>query len=66
MSEYIYKLADNAGAEEYELRCDGEFHYCLVDEESILGFAKSIIDECGNFTDPVTRALMKKHFGIEK
>lgn len=65
MSEYIYKLADDAGAEEYQLINDGEFHYCLVDDEAILNFAKSIIEQCGDFTDPITRKLMKKHFGIE-
>lgn len=28
-------------------------------------FAALIIKECGNFTDPVTRDLMFKHFGIK-
>lgn len=28
-------------------------------------FARLIIEECGNFTDPVTRKLMFKHFGID-
>jgi len=29
-------------------------------------FAKLIVKECGDFTDPVTRKLMFKHFGIEE
>jgi len=29
-------------------------------------FAELIVKECANFTDPVTRNLMFKHFGIEK
>ena len=65
MSEYIYKLADGAGADEFQMR-KGEYEYCLVGHEAILSFAKSIIDECGNFTDPITRGFMKKHFGVEE
>jgi O-acetylhomoserine/O-acetylserine sulfhydrylase-like pyridoxal-dependent enzyme len=29
-------------------------------------FAELIVRECGNFTDPVTRNLMMKHFGVEE
>jgi len=29
-------------------------------------FAELIVQECGDFTDPVTRNLMMKHFGVEK
>jgi hypothetical protein len=29
-------------------------------------FAKFLILECANFTDPVTRKLMMKHFGVEE
>jgi hypothetical protein len=29
-------------------------------------FAQLIVEECGNFTDPVTRNLMLKHFGVEE
>jgi len=29
-------------------------------------FAKLIVRACGNFTDPVTRNLMMKHFGVEE
>lgn len=29
-------------------------------------FAVLIVKECSNFTDPVTRNLMMKHFGIEE
>ena len=29
-------------------------------------FAELIVQECGNFTDPITRNLMFKHFGVEE
>jgi hypothetical protein len=29
-------------------------------------FAQLIVEECGNFTDPVTRNLMLKHFGVKE
>jgi hypothetical protein len=29
-------------------------------------FAELIVKECGNFTDPVTRNLMLKHFGVKE
>ncbi len=29
-------------------------------------FAQLIVKECGNFTDPVTRNLMLKHFGVKE
>ena len=29
-------------------------------------FAELIIKECGNFTDPITRRLLFKHFGVEE
>lgn len=35
-------------------------------DDRIEQFAKLIIKECGEFTDPVTRALMMKHFGVEE
>ena len=28
-------------------------------------FAELIVRECSEFTDPVTRKLMMKHFGVE-
>lgn len=29
-------------------------------------FAELLIRDCANFTDPVTRKLMLKHFGVEE
>ena len=80
MSEYIYKLADGAGADEFQMR-KGEYEYCLVGHEAILSFAKSIIDECLAQVDKVDVLLeddkektgvawvglaIAKHFGVEK
>lgn len=28
-------------------------------------FARMIVQACGDFTDPVTRNLMMKHFGVD-
>lgn len=38
----------------------------LDEREFCEKFAHLIIKTCGNFTDPVTRNLMMKHFGVEE
>jgi hypothetical protein len=43
-----------------------EGDYYEFDSEELQKFAELIIRECGNFTDPVTRNLMLKHFGVDE
>ncbi len=42
-----------------------EFRYGNFDPR-FQKFAELIVRECANFTDPVTRKLMMKHFGVEE
>lgn len=47
----------------------GNEHYDKSYEEQqrlwVEKFAELIVKDCANFTDPVTRNLMMKHFGVE-
>ena len=38
----------------------------LNEREFCEKFAQLIVQACGSFTDPVTRNLMMKHFGVEE
>ena len=38
----------------------------LNEREFCEKFALLIVQACGSFTDPVTRNLMMKHFGVEE
>ncbi len=58
MNELIEKLAQQAFG-------------TAIDTDPILvyeaeKFAELLVKECGKFTDPVTRNLMMKHFGVEE
>jgi hypothetical protein len=37
----------------------------IISDEALYKFAELLIEECGDFTDKITRNLMKKHFGVE-
>jgi hypothetical protein len=59
MNERIKELADQAGM----IIIDDKFStYGKFAEK----FAELIVRECADFTDPVTRNLMMKHFGVEE
>lgn len=58
MNERIKELVVTA-----ELSTDTEVPEFL--DDFLEKFAELIVRECGNFTDPVTRKLMMKHFGVE-
>jgi len=38
----------------------------LDEREFLEKFAQLIVRACGDFTDPITRNLMMKHFGVEE
>lgn len=62
MNERIQALADEA--EDYAdgiVDQGGEFHPAYTRK-----LAELLIRECSNFTDPVTRKLMLKQFGVEE
>jgi hypothetical protein len=35
------------------------------DRDAIVRLVELVVRACGDFTDPVTRNLMMKHFGVE-
>ena len=58
MNEKIKELVDQSGlyiAYDNRAVTNGEIEF----------FAQMLVKECSNFTDPITRNLMLKHFGIE-
>ena len=65
MNKLIKQLADQAGRKECALGY-GMPENVLWGDRRIEDFAVFIVTECGKFTDPVTRNLMMKHFGIEE
>ena len=38
----------------------------LDEREFLEQFARLVAKACGDFTDPITRNLMMKHFGVEE
>ena len=58
----INELADQAGIGRLVHVGSGEWAWYSPEAQI---FAQLIIEECGNFTDPITRALMYKHFGLD-
>ena len=56
MMERVLELAKQAGI---KARSESD----LSPQEK--AFAESLVKECGHFTDPNTRRLMFKHFGID-
>lgn len=65
MNKLIKQLADQAGRKECALGY-GMPENVLWGDRRIEEFAELIVKECSELTDPVTRNLMMKHFGIEK
>ena len=63
MNERIKLLAEQAGATVMER--SGWTDYGTLNLE-VEKFAELIVQACGDFTDPVTRNLMMKHFGVEE
>jgi hypothetical protein len=61
MNERIKELLKKATR-----RVDHEEREWVFTEVDQKKFAELIIRECGNFTDPVTRNLMMKHFGVKE
>ena len=59
MNELIQKLAEDAGL---DARTMGVSHT----EQWMTKLAELIVKACGDFTDPVTRNLMMKYFGVEE
>ena len=66
MNKRIRELAEQATIKEeyYPAGCNGypEYRYDFDKEK----FAQLIVRACGDFTDPITRNLMMKHFGVEE
>ena len=58
MNDLIAKLYDQA----IVIEDGGDY---VAGELDLVKFAKLIVQECSEFTDPVTRKLMLKHFGVE-
>lgn len=58
MNERIKELYDQAT----EYYSNGYVDCPELNEEK---FAELIVKECSQFTDPITRKLMMKHFGIK-
>ena len=69
--EVVRKLAEQAYVEHRQE------YFCDNDDPTITSvsvtrhfdrekFAELIVRECADFTDPVTRNLMMKHFGVEE
>jgi hypothetical protein len=56
MNELIERLADQC----YYINTSTDME--MFDKEK---FAQLLVKACGDFTDPVTRNLMMKHFGVE-
>jgi hypothetical protein len=66
MNDQIKRLAEQAHE---DVRSDEEANgVCFKDYHLQFqkAFARLLILECANFTDPVTRKLMMKHFGVEE
>jgi ABC-type Zn uptake system ZnuABC Zn-binding protein ZnuA len=61
MNERIKQLADQALKEFMDKH---EYATVIVPDSLSQKFAELIVKECGDFTDPVTRNLMMKHFGV--
>ena len=60
MNEVIRQLAEQTGlAEAADVR-EGYIY-----PEGLEEFVARMIKMCGEFTDPVTRKLMMKHFGVK-
>lgn len=61
MNERIKELMEQASSN----ACYDEPNQVSLFNKEIEAFAELIIQECANFTDPVTRKLMMKHFGVD-
>lgn len=64
MNERIRKLMEEVVRVDIDPDSGMETIY-TCDPEDFEAFAELIIQECANFTDPVTRKLMMKHFGVD-
>ena len=66
MNKRILELAEQA-----DIAVWGDAAYMYhpsdtLDSNVMTKFAELIVRACGDFTDPVTRNLMMKHFGVEE
>jgi hypothetical protein len=70
MNERIRELYRQANEQAHQQACEksktNRPQNNTVWNEFVPLFAELIVRECGNFTDPVTRNLMMKHFGVEE
>jgi hypothetical protein len=62
MTPKVKQLSKQAG-DYADVKCQEglDFYPCYTQK-----FVELLVKECGNFTDPVTRRLMMKHFGVEE
>ena len=66
MNERIRKLVVQSEIQFHNLSTgNGDNWQFTGKSEDLEKFAKLIVKDCANFTDPVTRNLMMKHFGVE-